>query len=269
MISKIKGLEYFNIDVNILSDVRIFKLMKRYGPLGFTSYMAIISHIYSKGYYVDYDLDTLAYLLLKHIPSKYINGRNKLQEIILYMVELELFDKQLFSNGIITSIDIQEMFVNAAKKRQKQEDYPYWLLEEINNVVKTEEHKNLIEEEIKPNKKQKRMNQRMKEIKEKAPFKHYLTSCLITYRYIDEYSLDIYKYNELFENLEKAYDSSLLFDATKYLCNYASRSSTNIDDPYNYFESSITTNLERLTSSRNTNNSSDIQKLFNELFADS
>lgn len=266
MISKIKGLEYFNIDVNILSDVRVFKLIKRYGPLGFTSYMAIISHIYSKGYYVDYDLDTLAYLLLKHIPAKFINGRNKLQEIILYMVELELFDKQLFSNSIVTSIDIQEMFVHAAKKRQKQEEYPYWLLEEMNKEVKTEDRSDLIDEDPIPNKKQKRMNQKMKEIKEKAPYKHYLTSCLITYRYIDEYSLDIHKYNELYESLEKAYDSSLLFDATKYLCNYASRSSTKIDDPYNYFETSITTNLERLTSSGNSVNSSDIQKLFKSLF---
>jgi len=268
MISKIKGLEYFSVDVNILSDVRIFKLLKRYGPLGFTSYMAIISHIYSKGYFVEYDLDTLAYLLLKHIPSKYINGRNKLQEIILYTVELELFDKQLFSNGIITSIDIQEMFVNAAKKRQKLEEYPYWLLDEINKEVKTENPVGLIEEETKPNKKQKRMNQRIKDIKEKVPYKHYLTSCLITYRYLDEYSLDIHKYNELFEDLGKTYDSSLLYDATKYLCNYASRSSTKIDDPYIYFESSITTNLERLTSSGKTNNSSEIQKLFKDLFAD-
>ena len=240
---KIRGLEYFSIDVNIMSNVKIFQLIKRYCPLGFTSYMIIISHIYSKGYYVEYDLDTLAYLLLKHIPSKYISGNNKLQEVILYMVELDLFDKELFTKDILTSMGIQEMFVIAAKKRTKQEEYPYWLLDDQVQVDKPE----VKQEEVPINKKQKRVNQRIKEIKEHAPAKHFLTSCLITYRYIDEYSLDIYKYNELFEELESTYDSKLVSEATKYLCNYASRSNVDIDDKYNYFTTSIKDNLIQLT----------------------
>lgn len=266
MTTKIKGLEYFNLDVNILSDVRIFKLMKQYGSLGFASYMILISHIYSKGYYVEYDLNTLAYLLLKHIPSKFISGKNKLQEVILYMVELELFDKRLFSSGIVTSIDIQEMFIHAAKKRQKPEMYPHWLLDEIIQEERIEKVIPIEEGVSKVSKKQKQITQRIKEVNEKAPHKHYLTSCLITYRYIDEYSLDIHKYNELFEQLEHAYDSSLLYDATKYLCNYASRSTTIIDDPYHYFESSITANLNILTSSGNQNNTNEVQKMFKKLF---
>ena len=258
MIQKIKGLEYFSIDVNIMSNVKIFQLIKRYGPLGFTSYMILISHIYSKGYFVEHDLDTLAYLLLKHIPSKYISGNHKLQEVILYMVELDLFNKELFTKSILTSIGIQEMFVIAAKKRTKQEEYPYWLL---NDQVK-EDKPEVRLEEVPLNKTQKRVNQRIKENKEHAPNKHFLTSCLITYRYIDEYSLDIYKYNDLFEELESSYDSNLLFDATKYLCNYASRSTVNIDDKYHYFESSIKTNLIQLTT---TKKNGSVEEMFQKL----
>ena len=255
---KIKGLEYFSIDVNIMSNVKIFQLTKRYGPLGFMSYMIIISHIYTKGYYVEYNLDTLAYLLLKHIPSKYINGNNKLQEVILYMVELDLFDKELFTKSIVTSVGIQEMFVIAAKKRTKQEVYPYWLLSDHIQEDKPE----VKQEEVSLSKQHKRMNQKIKEIKEHAPNKHFLTSCLITYRYIDEYSLDIYKFNDLFEELESEYDSNILFDTTKYLCNYASRSSVNIDDKYNYFSKSIKDNLKQLTTSKKNGS---VEEMFQKL----
>ena len=86
---------------------------------------------------------------------------------------------------------------------------------------------------------------------------------MIEYRYINEYSLDIYKYNELFEDLLKVYDGDLLYKAVRYLCNYASRASTQIDDRFKFFESSITNNLDRLTKEPEY---SSLEEMFKALF---
>lgn len=266
MMNKIKGLDFFSVDVSIMSDMRIFQLIKRYGPLGFTAYIVMISHIYSKGYYVEYDIDTLVYLLLKHIPSKFISGKNKLQEIILYLFELNLLDYTLFNQGVVTSKEIQEMFLHAAKKRKIDEAYPYWLIDEIKQDEIQEEKSEKVEEEPKLTKRQKQINKKIIDITEHAPNKHYLTSCLITYRYIDEYSLDIHKFNNLFEELSSNYDNELLFEATRYLCNYASRTKTSIDDPFNYFKHSIEQNLDILVKRRTSDPNWTISDMFKDLF---
>ena len=51
------GLDYFNIDINIFSDGKILKLMNRYGPVGFISYITILAHVYANGYYLEYSIE--------------------------------------------------------------------------------------------------------------------------------------------------------------------------------------------------------------------
>jgi len=239
------GLDFFNVDVNIFSDAKIIKLMHRYGPLGFMSYFLVLTNVYMNGYYLEASTSDLSYILLNGIGGKYINGKNKLQEIILYLAYIDLIDKDLLNQNIITSKGIQKRFLVATRSRKQQDLSKYWLLDEP-------ETPNEIVEEVKRDqqkkpKKQKIKDRKMKDIIEHAPKKHYLTSCLIEYRYINEYSLDIYKYNELFEDLLHSYDGDLLYKAVRYLCNYASRSNTKIDDRYKFFQTSITNNLENLT----------------------
>ena len=258
------GLDYFSVDVNILSDAKIIKLIHRYGSLGFATYMILLTKIYMEGYYLENSLNDLVYMVLAHIPGKYVSGKNKLQEIILYLAHLDLLDKELFTQNVITSKGIQERFLLATKKRKAQDLSKYWLLDQPEEPE--EDRKELTVEEqvnLKPNKKERIRNRRVKDIEEHAPKKHYLTSCLIEYRYIQEYSLDIYKYNDLFEELSKAYDGDLLYQAVRYLCNYASRSNSKIDDKFNFFESSIKKNLISLT---NETPSNSVMDMFNKLF---
>lgn len=239
------GLIFFNVDVNIFSDAKIIKLIHRYGPLGLMSYVLVLTHVFMKGYYLEASPSDLAYILLNGIGGKYINGKNKLQEIILYLAYIDLIDKDMLNQNIITSKGIQKRFLVATRSRKQQDLSKYWLLDE--QEAPSEIIKEVIKEQKKKPKRQKIQERRIKDIDEQAPKKHYLTSCLIEYRYIQEYSLDIYKYNELFEDLLKHYDGDLLYRAVRYLCNYASRSNTKIDDRYKFFESSITNNLDQLT----------------------
>lgn len=255
------GLDFFNLDVNIFNDAKIIKLMHRYGPLGFMCYFLVLTNVFMNGYYLEASTTDLSYVLLNGIGGKYINGKNKLQEIILYLAYIDLIDKELLNQNIITSKGIQKRFLVATRSRKQQDLSKYWLLEEIESSHEIVEE--VKKDQQKKPKKQKIKERRMKDIDEHAPKKHYLTSCLIEYRYIHEYSLDIYKYNELFDHLLRSYDGDLLYRAVRYLCNYASRSNIKIDDRYKFFETSITNNLENLTKEHS---GASMEELFKSLF---
>lgn len=246
MPAKIKGIEFFSVDVDHFTEPRISKLVHKYGPLGYMTYMVLLSHIYSKGYYVNYDLTTAAYLVLKYIPAKFISGKDKLQEMISYMVSIGFFDQKLYEEQVYTSIEIQEMFEIAAKKRKQAEDYPYWLIDSIvKELVRDDKPKE--DKEYKLTKKQQRKEQRMVDIEENAPQKHHLTIAIIEEEYISSHSVDIYKFNELFERLIDEYGYRLVQEATRYLAKYYKKLITEVDDKYRYFEASIKKNLQMIT----------------------
>jgi hypothetical protein len=251
MVNPSLGLDYFSLDVNFLKDAKIIKLLHAYGPLGLSCYLCILINVYAQGYYAEYSINDLARLLITEIGGKYMSGKDKLQELILYMARIDLIDGELLSHNIITSKGIQKRFLLATKKRKSQKYTKYWLLD--NESPSTDLIMNLeppiavcIEPSKEDAKRRRRHENHDKELSENAPKKHYLTSCLITYRYIDEYSLDLFKFNRLFEELCQDYYEETVYDAVRYLCNWASRASSIIYDPYNFFEISIKRNLEML-----------------------
>ena len=243
---RIRGLDYFSVDVNIFTDARVSKLIYKYGPLGFMSYMVLLSHIYSKGYYVAYDLDAASYLLLKFIPAKYISGKHKLQDIIKELVSLDLFDKELFKKDVFTSKEIQEIFKLATKKRKQQEIYPYWLLD----VDETKEDDKKVEasEPKKKTKREIRKDRQMIDIKEHAPRRHHLTNALIEYGYIETHSLDSYRYDELFEEVLTKEDYAMIQKITKYIVAYEKQTSEDkkVIDKFSFFKKAVFKNIERL-----------------------
>lgn len=242
---RIRGLDYFSVDVNIFTDARVSKLIYKYGPLGFMSYLVLLSHIYSKGYYVAYDLDAASYLLLKFIPAKYISGKHKLQDIIKELVSLDLFDKELFKEDVFTSVEIQEIFKLATKKRKQQEIYPYWLLDtdEINDDKKVE-----ASEPKKKTKREIRKDRQMNDIKEHAPKRHHLTNALIEYGYIESHNLDSYRYDALFEEVLANQEYGMIQKITKYIIDYEKQASDNnkVMDKFSFFKKAMFENIERL-----------------------
>lgn len=271
------GLDYFNIDVDIFDDAKIIKLMKRYGPLGFMSYIITLTNVYKKGYFLEASVDDLAHILLNRIGGKYVSGKYKLQEIILYMASINLISAELLKQNVISSKGIQKRFVKMTKGRKEQDLSKYWILDQkpdkaikITQVIEEsiesymdEDYFNSLSKE--EQKKIKRKEARYKKIKEQGPDKHYLTSCLLNYRYIDDYDLDVHQYNQLFEELNKAYDQDIVFEATKYICNYASRKTTQIRDKYHFFEKSIHENLKLLTKRREKDPNQSFDEYLNEL----
>jgi len=245
-----QGLDYFSLEVNLLKDAKIIKLMQKYGPLGLTCYFMILINVFAQGYYAEYSIQDLAKLLLNEIGGKYISGKDKLQEIILYMACIDLIDGVLLGQNIISSIGIQRRFLLATKKRKQKANQKYWILPGDEELSEDHQDSNVVDVpvEIQHNEPPKRSKKErpVKTDLEGTPKIHFLTSCLITYRYIEECSLDLLRYNTLFTELLDQYDKETVYAAVRYLCNWASRASSQIDDRYKFFEVSIKKNLETL-----------------------
>jgi hypothetical protein len=131
------------------------------------------------------------------------------------------------------------------KKRQNQDLSRYWIIDQQKESV---ESKVVVPGEVKLKdekltKKEIRRRKRIDDVYEGAPRKHYLTSCIIESGYIDNYDLDIPRYNELFEELSKAYDHDQLFKAVRYLCEHSKRTNKKIENKYKFFEVSLDKNL--------------------------
>ena len=239
------GLDYFNIDINIFSDGKILKLMNRYGPIGFVSYITILAHVYANGYYLEYSIEDTTQLLLSRIGGKYFSGRNKIQELILFLAHIDLIDMKMLNQHVVTSKGIQKRFVKMTKKRQNQDLSKYWIIldENVSDVVQAIDFKEEVKKDEKLTKKEIRRRKRIDDVYEGAPRKHYLTSCIIEAGYIDNYDLDIPRYNEMFEGLSKAYDHDQLFKSVRYLCEHSKRTNKKIENRYKFFEVSLDKNL--------------------------
>lgn len=68
---------------------------------------------------------------------------------------------------------------------------------------------------------------------------HYLTQKLINDKFIDEFCLDIPKFNNLFEEICETYSFENVCIATNYLLKYSRTAEPPIDYPYAFFSSSI------------------------------
>ena len=123
-----KGLEYFKRDLGYYEDDKIMDLMDEYGPLGQTIYDVVLTFVYKNGYYLDMPLDKLVRLVVRTVGNRWINDKNRVLQVINYCGEIGLFDKELLSQNVITSVGIQERYADVTA-RNKVDKSKFWLLE--------------------------------------------------------------------------------------------------------------------------------------------
>lgn len=109
----VPGLPYFSLDVNLNNAVEL--LEHEYGLKGFAVYIHLLQTIYKdRGYYMKWDKDVelkLAY--------DYGAGAGFVSEIVRGCIRRGIFDKEMYSKyGVLTSIEIQENYFNAVKRRK-------------------------------------------------------------------------------------------------------------------------------------------------------
>jgi len=265
-----QGLVYFPWDVRAFDDSKLKSLSYQYGPYGTTIYIRILTLIYGEGYYLEIPLQELAILLHQQIGPHWVKV-DKILEIIRGCVELRLFERALFLQGVITSVSIQKQFILSTRRRKNIDIDKYWLLDSetmeqlgvLLSMQKNEDkyHDSLVNVDNYPvnvdnNNQSKRKSKKDKKIKEDKsiygyPKMHFLTKLLIERKYIKEFDGQIMRYNELFESAILTYGYENVLSGTNYIISYARNPNPEIDDRFNFIKASLLNNLERFKNLEN------------------
>ena len=122
------GLDYFPVDVDIFSDLKVRILMARFGSDGFAFYMYLLARVYRDGYYIQADDDFFL------IAAADLNmSVEKIGQMMHFLLGRSLFKDTLFkSDKVITSTGIQRRYQEAVKSRASKKavkvEGRYWLL---------------------------------------------------------------------------------------------------------------------------------------------
>ncbi|MEQ7181004.1 Lin1244/Lin1753 domain-containing protein [Enterococcus gallinarum] len=125
-----KGLDYFPLDVDFLSDLKVRRIIKACGKEAVHILVALLANIYrDEGYYVLWD-DDLAFLVADEVGTK----EGTVKELVKKAVQVKFFDKDIFDKySVLTSKGIQSRYILATKERKKVElEYKYLLTNEVN-----------------------------------------------------------------------------------------------------------------------------------------
>lgn len=119
---KKQGLDYFPLDVNVDNKIEI--LESKYGISGFGFIIRLFQKIYANGYYLEWNQYS-AILLKKEIGM----SEEKINEFIKFCLEINIFDKKLYSSyNILTSRGIQKRYFTVCKRRKEVEIVKEYLL---------------------------------------------------------------------------------------------------------------------------------------------
>ena len=125
-----KGLDYFPLDVDFLSDLKVRRIIKACGKEAVHILVALLANIYrDEGYYVVWD-DDLAFLVADEVGTK----EGTVEELVRKAVQVKFFDKDIFDKySVLTSKGIQNRYILATKERKKVElEFKYLLTNEVN-----------------------------------------------------------------------------------------------------------------------------------------
>lgn len=125
-----KGLDYFPLDVDFLSDLKVRRIIKACGKEAVHILVALLANIYrDEGYYVLWD-DDLAFLVADEVGTK----EGTVEELVKKAVQVRFFDKDIFDKySVLTSKGIQSRYILATKERKKVElENKYLLTNEVN-----------------------------------------------------------------------------------------------------------------------------------------
>lgn len=128
-----RGLDYYAHNVGMTADRRLIGIRREYGSVGIDVLFALYDMIYSHtGYYLEYNSRTRSDVLWE--LGGIVRGKNSpedsvIAEIIEAFVVAGLFDRELYSKGILTSAQVQEQYyMSTLKRKMVQVNTKCWLL---------------------------------------------------------------------------------------------------------------------------------------------
>lgn len=134
-----QGFIYYTIDVNRYEDVRIKRLIRAFSCKGMAIYDHLLCEIYKdKGCYVMLDKDTSFFA-----ADKFNIEESTVSEIIKYCGSVGLFNKELLSRGIITSVSIQLRYKDMCDRSRRK----CYIPDEINLINHKNDKQPIVKEE--------------------------------------------------------------------------------------------------------------------------
>lgn len=127
------GLNYFPLDVNFLSDLKIKKIIRAYGAQAVAVVMSVLTTIYrDNGYFATYD-DDLIFIIADELKLEDSYVKNVIEKLI----EVDFLSKdQKEKNNILTSIGIQERYLKVCERRVKKKlNATYNLINDSSNEL--------------------------------------------------------------------------------------------------------------------------------------
>lgn len=122
------GIDYFPLNIDWVTDDKIFVLRAETGWQGIGIYMALISKIYEAGYYLEWNDKAEKIFAAKNNIDKDV-----LNKIVSVCRNEGLFDNKLFKkHGILTSVGIQKRFFEITRRREKVNVFKEYILININ-----------------------------------------------------------------------------------------------------------------------------------------
>ena len=87
-----KGLDYFPVDTNILSDLKVRRIKREYGAESFLLYMTLLCDIYANGYWLEANDDYLF-----DLSEQMQISESRILEMLQAMAKVGMFDADLFT----------------------------------------------------------------------------------------------------------------------------------------------------------------------------
>ncbi|MHC9537734.1 Lin1244/Lin1753 domain-containing protein [Dellaglioa sp. BT-FLS60] len=116
------GLDYFPFDVDTFEDERIEAISGEFGLKGELTVIKLLCAIYKNGYFVVWN-DLFKMKLSKRLPGV---SPELLEAIVQRLITWEFFNEDLYnSSGVLSSLDIQETYLEATKRRQNMPKMDY------------------------------------------------------------------------------------------------------------------------------------------------
>ena len=108
------GLDFYYKPTDEFDELKIRRLNGRYKYLGYAVYNALLTFIYQNGQFYKFEnIDDLSFIISEQIGS----DEEATIEVINYIIELGIFDQELFKQGYVTNLYIQENYLHATSRR--------------------------------------------------------------------------------------------------------------------------------------------------------
>ena len=124
-----QGLDYFPLDVDFFEDEKVLAISGEFSLKGEIIVLRLLCEIYRNGYFVEYSQ------LFKNKLAKFSNvSAGLIDEIVRRLVKYAFFDGFLFrEHNVLTSTHIQQVYLEASKRRKGDIPLQFWLLDTNQN----------------------------------------------------------------------------------------------------------------------------------------